>query len=378
MRMPRVFLKGLKDGKAVMELKDIKPSPMGNVPGSPENFKLNEFKPVSVFNTPVTRVTRARFPAIDVHAHAWDLHSDIDDWVKRMDAANIEKTIILSFETGEKFNAIYQQYAKYKNRFSIWCGFDYTGYDGKPDWTENAIRELRRCKSMGAEGVGELGDKGMGEYYSSPVPGIGMHIDDARMDPLLEECGRLKMPVSIHVADPIWMYLPMDVHNDGMMNAYNWRIELKTGMLNHGELLKTLEGALQKHRGTIFIACHFANCTHDLQIIGNMLDQYSNLYADISSRLKELATVPRYSRSFIEKYQTRLFFGSDVGYDPSRPMKYSTDIYEISFRLLETADEHIYQHNLFKYHWPLNGLELSDGVLKKLYNENARKILFSS
>ena len=358
-----------------MELKDIKPAPLGDVPGSPENFKLNDFRPVSVFNTPITRVTKARFPVTDLHAHAWDLHYDIGEWVDRMNAANIEKTIVLSFETGEKFNAIFHHYKNYNTRFSLWCGFDYTGFNKDPNWTDNAIHELRRCKSLGAEGVGELGDKGIGEYYSSPVPGIGMHINDERMDPLLEECGRLNMPISIHVADPIWMYLPMDIHNDGMMNAYNWRIEMKEGMLNHGELLKTLEHAVQKHPDTIFIACHFANCTHDLQILGSMLEKYNNLYTDISSRLKEIATVPRYAKAFIEKYQDRLLFGSDVGYDTTKPMKYSTDIYEISFRLLESADEHIYEHNLFKYHWPLYGLELKDDVLKKLYSENAKKIL---
>ena len=358
-----------------MELKDIKPAPLGNVPGSPENFKLNEFRPVSIFNTPKTRVTQAKFPLIDIHAHAWDLDSDIGEWVKRMDAANIKKTVVLSFETGKKFDAIINQYKKYKDRFSIWCGFDYTGYDNHSNWTRTAIEELRRCKNLGAEGVGELGDKGTGEYYSAPVPGIGMHINDERMDPLLQECGRLKMPISIHVADPIWMYLPMDIHNDGMMNAYNWRIEMKEGMLDHSQLLNTLKQALERHPETIFIACHFANCTHDLQILGNMFEKYKNLYADISSRLKEIATVPRYAKAFIEKYQDRLLFGSDVGYDTSKPMQYSTDIYEISFRLLESEDEHIYEHQLFKYHWPLYGLGLDDTVLKKLYNENAKKIL---
>lgn len=358
-----------------MQLKDIKPAPLGDVPGSPENFKLNEFKPISVFNTPQTQVTKAKFPVLDMHAHAWDLDTNIGDWVNRMDAANIEKTVVLSFETGAQFDAIYNQYKKYGDRFSLWCGLDYTGYDTDSNWTTNAIAELRRCKSLGATGVGELGDKGVGEYYSSPVPGIGMHIDDDRMDPLLHECGLLKMPVSVHVADPIWMYLPMDIHNDGMMNAYNWRIEMKQGMLDHGALLKTLEHAVRKHPGTIFIACHFANCTHDLQILGDMFDRYNNLYADISSRLKEIATVPRYAKAFIEKYQDRLMFGSDVGYDTSKPVSYSTDIYEISFRLLETADEHIYRHELFKYHWPLYGLEVGDDVLKKLYYDNGRKII---
>ena len=359
-----------------MDLKDIKPAPLGDVPGSPEKFKLSEFRPMSVFRTTVTHVKKARYPVIDMHAHAWTPATNISDWVKRMDDANIDKSIILSFETGKKFDAVIEQYAAFKDRFSIWCGLDYTGYDQNPKWVDNAIAELRRCKEIGAEGVGELGDKGLGEYYSSPVPGIGMHINDERMDPLLEECGRLKLPVNIHVADPIWMYLPMDIHNDGMMNAYNWRIEMKEkDMLDHAALIASLEDAVRKHPGTIFIACHFANCTHDLSITGNLLDKYPNLYTDLTSRLKEICTVPRYARSFIEKYQDRIFFGSDVGYDPGKFLDYSTRIYEASFRLVETADEHIYEHELFKYHWPLYGLELPDDVLKKVYNGNATKLM---
>lgn len=358
-----------------MQLKDIKPQPLGEVPGSPETFRLHEFKPKSVFNTAQTIVTRAKYPAIDMHAHAWDNHYNIREWVTRMDAANIEKTVVLSFETGKMFDEVVKQYKPYADRFSMWCGFDYTGYDSDKSWTKNAIAELRRCRDKGAAGVGELGDKGVGEYYSSPVTGIGMHINDERMDPLFEECAILKMPVSVHVADPIWMYMPMDVHNDGMMNAYNWRVELREGMLGYDELLLTLEEAAAKHPNTIFIACHFANCTHDLQRFGDMLNRFPNLYGDISSRLKEICTVPRYAKAFIEKYQNRLLFGSDVGYDVTKPMQYASDIYDISFRLLETADEHIYMHHLFKYHWPLYGLALSQDVLKKLYAENARKIL---
>src|SRR5690349_19106181 len=100
-----------------MQLKDIKPEPLGERPGSPETFRLNEFNPKSVFNTPQTIVRRAKYPVIDVHAHAWDLHADVDEWINRMDAANIERTIVLTFETGNKFNAIFNQYKKHQNRF---------------------------------------------------------------------------------------------------------------------------------------------------------------------------------------------------------------------------------------------------------------------
>ena len=50
-------------------------------------------------------------------------------------------------------------------------------------------------------------------------------MDDTRMDSLLEKCTELGMPVNIHVADPRWMYEPIDAKNDGLMNAYKWRLE---------------------------------------------------------------------------------------------------------------------------------------------------------
>ena len=359
-----------------MDLDKVKPKELGEIPGSPENIKLKDFKPVSVFNNPATVVNKAKYPLIDMHAHAWQKETDINEWVAVMQEANIQKTVILSFETGKGFDEIISRYAAHKDKFEIWCGFDYTGYDQPgSEWIDNAIAQLESCYKKGAKGVGELGDKGLGEYYSSPVPGYGLHLNDPQMKPLLKKSGELGMPVSIHVADPIWMYLPMNSQNDGLMNAYNWRIEMKEGMLSHAELLYTLEDAVRQNPHTIFIACHLANCTHDLQLIGKMLDSYPNLYADITSRLKEVCAVPRYAKAFFEKYQDRILYGSDLGYDPKSTMSFAEKIYKATFRLLESEDDHIYQHDIFSYHWPLYGLGLPDEVLYKLYYENAAKLI---
>ena len=56
-------------------------------------------------------------------------------------------------------------------------------------------------------------------------------------------------------------------------------------------------------------------------------------------------------------------------------MGFEASMYETTFRILETQDEHFYEKDLFSYHWALNGLGLSDAVLKKLYSENAKKIM---
>ena len=361
-----------------MNLDNIQPKALGDVPGSPENIKLKDFKPVSVFQCPQTHIKAAKFPVIDIHAHAWQKETDIAKWVSLMDAANIQKTTILSFETGKGFDEIINRFAAYPNRFDLWCGLDYTGYDQPgTKWIDNALAELERCHAKGARGVGELGDKGLGEYYSSPVPGYGLHLHDERMIPLFKKCGELGMPVSIHVADPIWMYLPMNYQNDGLMNSYKWRIEMRDDMLSHAGLIDSLAQAVAANKDTTFIACHLANCTHDLSIIGNMLDDYPNLYTDITSRLKEVGTVPRYAKSFFEKYQDRILFGSDLGYDPKATMTFAEKIYKASFRILESEDDHIYEHDIFSYHWPLYGLGLPDAVLEKLYYKNAERLLVS-
>ena len=360
-----------------MNIDEVRPRPLGEVEGSPENIRLRDFRPRSVFRTPHTQVLQAAYPVIDMHVHAWQDDTDIRQLVEKMDLLNVEKAIVLSFESGDGFDQIVRRFDHHPRRFDIWCGLDYTGYDQPGSgWTDRAIANLERCRRKGARGVGELGDKGLGEYYSRPVAGYGMHLNDSRMQPLLQKCGDLGLPVNVHIADPIWMYLPMDEYNDGMMNAYKWRIDTaREGLPDHAQLLDTFRQAVANHPGTVFIAAHLANCSHNLALLGHMLDQHPNLYADITSRLKEICTVPRYAAAFLTKYQDRLVFGSDAGYDPSTTLDFAEGVYQASFRLLESADEHIYEHDLFKYHWPLYGLQLPHQVLKKLYRDNALQLI---
>jgi predicted TIM-barrel fold metal-dependent hydrolase len=132
-------------------------------------------------------------------------------------------------------------------------------------------------------------------------------------------------------------------------------------------LIATLEHAVRDNPKTTFIACHLANTCSDLSVLARLFDTYPNLYADIAARYAEIAPIPRYAHDFMEKYADRLVYGTDMGT--------SEKMYRITFRILETADEHFYEHDYFSYHWPLYGLALSDATLKKIYSDNAKKIL---
>jgi len=159
----------------------------GTCPGQDvNNLKLKDYRPESIYNIPVTKVDRAKYPAIDMHTHVYGRNEqDIRDWIKAMDACGIEKAIVFTGASGARFDTLVKLYSKYSNRFELWCGFDYTGYD-KPGFGPEAVKELERCVRNGARGVGEVMFKGKGVPPGSARP--IMLPDDPRLDLLFEKC----------------------------------------------------------------------------------------------------------------------------------------------------------------------------------------------
>jgi hypothetical protein len=373
-------------------------------PGSPPTILLNDYLPHSLYRIPITNINKAKYPVIDAHCHGHGPLS-VDEMVKMMDTVGVEKTVIFTgASTVDRFTQISREYAKYPDRFDMWCMFDLNDF-GKPDFEKKSIKSLEDCRRAGARGIGELHDKGRGfiwqyasrrprrsggprrayaplnggpTYTRNPSPPdpnapMGPHPDDPRLDVLWNRAGQLGMPINIHVSDPIWSYQKMDNTNDGLMNGWSWQIVLEPGMYDHDQLINSLDKTVQKHPKTIFIACHLSNLDYDLTRLGGMLDRNPNLYADIAARFAETATIPRFTRQFLMKYPDRVAYGTDV--------TYNEPFFRVTFRILETEDEHFYERGLvetanfnFNYHWTLNAFGLPDNVLKKIYHDNALNI----
>lgn len=330
---------------------------------------LRNYRPVSIFNIPVTKPERARTQVIDIHSHDFARSSmELDQWVETMDKKGILKTIVLSGSTGARFDSVVKKYSSYKSRFDIWCGLDYSTY-GTGKWAAQTMAELERCARAGAKGVGELGDKGSGEEFSSSARRAkqGPHFDDPQMMQVFQKCGELGLPVNIHIGEDAWMYLPPDSLNDGLMNGARYRIDMAAlKRWDHARLLESVHTAVLKNPGTTFILCHYGNSCADLNKLGVLLHRYPNLYADISARFGEIAAIPRFAKKFIEDNQDKLLYGTDMGS--------KTEMYDMTFRILESADEHFYYHDYLDYHWPLSGLDLTDAVLEKIYRLNAERL----
>ena len=329
-----------------------------------DKVTVKDYAPRSSLVIPETVVARAKFPAIDIHAHVLaNTPAEVAEWVRTMDAVGIEKTVVLTAAIGPDFDRLVELYLRaHPGRFILFCGLD-TRDSTAADYSRRAVDELVRCHAAGARGVGELTDKGFGlTRDASLAPGDRLHADDARLDPFWTKCGELRLPVSLHVADHPSAWKPLDIYQERTPDFQGFSLHGKDGA-PWEELVTRRNRLLSRHRGTVFIACHLGNQGHDLAALDAALEEHPNLYVDISARDYELGRTPRSAARFLARRHDRVLFGSDMGRDAG--------MYRAWWRLLESADEYMPGRVLWRYY----GLDLPDATLQSLYRGTAERLL---
>ena len=124
----------------------------------------------------------------------------------------------------------------------------------------------------------------------------------------------------------------------------------------------------------------FEVSAENLAYVSECMDRYPNMHVELAARIGELGRQPRASRKFFARYQDRILFGTDATpHGEATPQQFFTDkLYEIYYRFLETEDEY------FDYapapvppqgRWRIYGINLPESILKKVYHNNAAKLL---
>jgi predicted TIM-barrel fold metal-dependent hydrolase len=326
-------------------------------PGPMDSITLKDYAPKSSLIVTETSMPKAKYPAIDVHAHVnAKTPEEVRQWVRTMDETGIEMTVVLTGATGAEFDRLVDLYLKpYPSRFQLYCGLDTRDIDN-PDYPARAVAELVRCYKRGARGTGELTDKGTG------FGGRRLHPDDPRLEAFWEKCAELKIPANIHIADHPSCWKPLDVYQERTPDYQHFNLYGKD-VPSWEQLIAMRDRALAKHPKTRFIACHLGNQGHDLNTLAATLDRYPNLYVDVSARDYEIGRTPRAAAKFLSRYRGRVLFGTDMGREKS--------MYQAWWRLLESADEFMTGRVWWRYY----GLELPNPVLESLYRGNARQVL---
>jgi len=345
---------------------------------------LDQFQPKSMLKTIEHLPMRAKFPVVDVHVHPrYKLHSVpelLDEFVRVMDQQNIAVCVSLDGGLGEKLEE-HKKYlwTKYRDRFVIFANIDWQGggqQDDPSSWAchrpgfgRRMAESLSEAKRQGAVGLKVF--KRLGLEYLNP-DGSLVAIDDPRWDPIWEACGELGMPVLIHTADPVAFFEPIDRFNERWEELHrhpDWSFAGER-FPSHDELLAARNRVIARHPETVFIGAHVANYPENLGEVGRWLEKYPNLYVEIAARIAELGRQPFTAREFFLKYSDRILFGTDGPRPPSRLRPH--------WRMLETRDENfIYAENQYPPQglWNIYGLDLPDEVLRKVYAENAVRLI---
>jgi predicted TIM-barrel fold metal-dependent hydrolase len=324
-----------------------------------------EYEPRSMLVVPEHSVERARYPFVDVHTHLNGLMTpeEMDATVRAMDTLNMAVMVNLSGRSGERLAQIIANLkGRYPDRFVVFANPSYSGID-EPDWPERTARQLEHDVRAGAQGLKIFKDLGM---YVRDAAGARVLVNDPRLDPLWAKAGELGIPVLIHTADPAAFWLPYDEHNERWLELTERPNRRRPAEPSWEQLIAEQFDVFRKHPGTTFIAAHLAWLGSDLAQLGRLLDELPNVYTEIGAVIYDPGRQPRFAREFFIRYQDRLLFGKDV-WEPSE--------YPVYFRVLETADEYFDYYRKRHAFWKLYGLDLPDEVLRKLYYENAIRII---
>jgi predicted TIM-barrel fold metal-dependent hydrolase len=329
-----------------------------------QTMSFEEYDPPSSLVVPAHRVTRAKYPFIDVHSHQ-SLATDYAGLAREMDALNMRAMVNLSGRSGDALAAaVRSAQSAAPKRFVFFANLQLSGIDD-PQWGANAAAQLERDVKAGARGLKIFKNLGLDAKDGS---GKRIAVDDPRLDPVWRKAGELRVPVLIHSAEPRQFFEPHDKNNERWLELKERpeRARPPGEYPSWTTIIGEQHRLFRKHPRTIFINAHLGWLGGDLTHLGALLDSLPNMYTEIGAVLAELGRQPRFARQFLIKYQDRVLFGKD-SYQPSE--------YHTYFRVLETADEYFDYYRRRHAFWKMYGLDLPDEVLKKIYYKNALRII---
>jgi predicted TIM-barrel fold metal-dependent hydrolase len=350
---------------------------------------LTQFEPRSALHVAETAIKRARFPLLDVHSHlGWgdpkgekaNLIVPPADLLKVMDAKNIRTMVNLTGGYGKGLAEGVQLLAKaHPGRFLVFTQ-PWFSRVVEPGYAKFQADEIAKAHQAGARGLKVLKSLGLvvREQFTT---GALIKVDDRRFDPMWEACAAHRMPVAIHTSDPEAFFTPIDRFNERFeeLNAHpDWSFHGKDYPSDR-QLQEARFRVLARHPKTQFVVLHVANA-ENLAYVAENMQKYPNMWVEFGARIGELGRQPRTTRKFFDRFQDRILFGTDaVPKGDEYPQQvFGEKLYEIYFRFLETEDEY------FDYaparvppqgRWRIYGIGLPEGILKKVYWNNAARLL---
>ncbi len=286
----------------------------------------------------------------DIHEHI--AQGNLDTLLYAMEENNISKTVLLGspkytltlknpgFEDFESNNDYLTELSK-SNPVIAFCTIDTR--------KDNSTDVLKNCLDQGGKGL-KLYSGHYASYYDLLGP-----LNRSEVVPVYNYCEENNVPIVFHV------------------NPYYQKIK------------NEFEDVLETYPEMVVDCPHWCLSSINDERFRQLYDDYPNLYTDISfgSRfaqegLERISKNPDKYRDIILEYQDRFMFGTDLVLTSVKSEKFATEMISCYRKMLEKER---YECNVegikedFSIQGEFNGLNLSEDVLKKIYNENPKRFL---
>jgi len=176
-----------------------------------------------------------------------------------------------------------------------------------------------------------------------------------------------------HLAEPNGAWLPLDEHNPerGFYGSHpEWHMYGRPEVPSKESILEARDRVIARFPKLRVVGAHLGSNEEDLEALSRRLDRMPNFAVDLAARIRYFAAGDRVKAiAFLTKYQDRILYGTDFTLkaddDDQRAATSMTTQHDRDYRYFASAESMTYGRA------QVHGLGLPEGVLKKIFRENA-------
>ncbi len=316
---------------------------------------------------------------IDAHIHLAAGHPECDGLLERLDVKVLN--VCVPRDSEGKWREEAERYrslnASSPERFA-WCtGFDLPRF-GDPHYAERAIQGLRSDIDAGAVACKIW--KNVGMEVRRP-DGAFLMVDDPLFEPILAFLEKEGLTLLLHIGEPLACWQPLDPASPhyGYYSAHpEWHMHGRAGFPPHQALIDARDRVVERHRRLRVVGAHLGSLEHDVAEVARRFERYPNFAVDTSARVRDLAhQEPAKVRAFFDRFPDRVLFGTDQVY---RTDLSQVDAAERSETLRKIEARYAMERAFYEgrgavtlFHRQVEGLGLSEALLRRFCAENARR-----
>jgi predicted TIM-barrel fold metal-dependent hydrolase len=321
--------------------------------------------------------TGPAFHFIDAHVHMFEPTSAFYDFLQRsgmrmVTVAYVDKAEPI-YADAAKEHAWEAAVSRKSHGRVAWCStFDAQDWESS-GFASRTIANLEKTFDQGAVAVKMWKTIGM-KLTSSK--GEFVLPDNPAFRPILDTIAKHNKTMYAHIAEPISSWMPLEKMKPLHALYYGahpeWHMYKHPGCPPKEALLAARDRMLEQHPNLRVVGCHLGSMEEDVADVAQRLDRYPNFAVDTAERIPDLMAQPRDKvRAFLIRYQDRVLYGTDTVWDSSSReqdvMQRLRDTYARDWKYLATRQ--VLELDGKK----VEGLELPEAVLHKIYYENAMR-----